>query len=1323
MRKSKTYLRVVSGVLSLLMTFQSVPVMAALSPETARPVSPYSGQPLPVDVRHGELVLPSEDLKVGIDTLPLAVSRVYRSNLAQMNPGVFGWKWHSMVDVEVNPGVGLLTLVDENGMTREYRQQKDGSFVSTKYDYETIRKRADGGFDRVLKNGTIWHFDATYKLAEITDANGRFLRIERKDQAGEKSIRISDRYGRFITLTLNADGRVVRMMDKAGRMCLYSYDQKQNLVAFQSQAGGRINYSYDQDHRLTELNPGGYRSFFVQYKGDKVAVQKTQLGQTAAYKYEEKKDGTRLVHVTDGADRTTSYEYRADGTVTGTDPTGVKDSIRLNERELPVLAIGADGRRVEVEYDSRANVVAVNNCGEVTRFTYDPATALLDQVVLPSGETTTFAYDKQRNCTSTKNSLGATTKLEWNKGGLLTSVAEPTGRSLKLDYDAYGQVQSMTAGDGQKTAVDFTMIGLLRSVTLPTGVKINYQYDGAGQLATVSNSEGQQAFLIRNEFGQVSRVVDPAGHSSSFDYDPAGMLTSVADPMGAVTKFDYDNAGNMTALTDAKGNVTRWIHDAAGRLQAEIDPLGAEKRIVYDKAGRPAEQSNARGQKSSLSYDSKGLLTAINQPEGVSSLTYDGLGRLTGMKNVHSDYEFSFTKAGLPEKVRDAKTGIVTEYRYDSVGRRIGMKAGTAVDAAYQYDDQGRLSVIKSSMGDVRFEYDAFGRRSALIQPNGTQTKYGYDKLSRVTEQITTSAAGSEICSYRYQYDLLGNRTSMTESGGKVTQYEYDNANRLTCVVQGTNLTSYAYDEVGNRVSVTQNGKTEAYVTGKDNRLITAGAAQFQYDADGNMVSRKTADGKTYAYNYDSENRLVEAAGPDGKVRYDYAPNGGRVARTEGAKAPVRFIFDQADMVAEVQDGKVLAGYLHGPGIDQPLALRRDGQTVAYHADGLGSITRLTDAAGAVVGNYEYDAFGQPLRAESKVANSFTYTGREWDSTADAYFYRARFFVPDIGRFSARDPLGLTQGPNQYAYVFNNPTKYTDPTGEFAWFVTAAIGAAIGGGIDLGVQLWANGGNIGDVDLISVGASAAKGAFVGSGAGIVGLAVATVGGGVIDGSAQLIRNAVNGNDLMEGVVVSAAYGVLEGGVMFGAGKVVKSIISPLRSQIGHSIGRIANPHFWGQVAQEGFRNLSKVVVGAPWKAIKAVVWGDQDKDGNKDWYDPDDDRFSDWDNDGIVNWKDSDYKRDKKQNDDGWPDILDFDDNNNGIPDWADPSSPKYDANKDGIPDNKAPEASFKDDSAPGRKASQDAVTAGSKAMETSVKEGGKAIQDSISKGQQKLGL
>jgi len=45
------------------------------------------------------------------------------------------------------------------------------------------------------------------------------------------------------------------------------------------------------------------------------------------------------------------------------------------------------------------------------------------------------------------------------------------------------------------------------------------------------------------------------------------------------------------------------------------------------------------------------------------------------------------------------------------------------------------------------------------------------------------------------------------------------------------------------------------------------------------------------------------------------------------------------------------------------------------------------------------------------------------------YYYRERFYDPQLGRFITQDPIGHIGGTNLYTYVGNNPVSYSDPLG------------------------------------------------------------------------------------------------------------------------------------------------------------------------------------------------------------------------------------------------------------------------------------------------------
>ncbi len=78
-----------------------------------------------------------------------------------------------------------------------------------------------------------------------------------------------------------------------------------------------------------------------------------------------------------------------------------------------------------------------------------------------------------------------------------------------------------------------------------------------------------------------------------------------------------------------------------------------------------------------------------------------------------------------------------------------------------------------------------------------------------------------------------------------------------------------------------------------------------------------------------------------------------------------------------------------------------------------------------------YNAFGEIVDLiGSDSPPTFTYTGREYDTDAELYYYRARWYDANTGQFISEDPLGYAAGDqNLYRYVGNSPTNATDPSG------------------------------------------------------------------------------------------------------------------------------------------------------------------------------------------------------------------------------------------------------------------------------------------------------
>jgi len=258
------------------------------------------------------------------------------------------------------------------------------------------------------------------------------------------------------------------------------------------------------------------------------------------------------------------------------------------------------------------------------------------------------------------------------------------------------------------------------------------------------------------------------------------------------------------------------------------------------------------------------------------------------------------------------------------------------------------------------------------------------------------------------------------------------------------------------------------------NQLTTWGTASLFYDLNGNM----TSDG-THGYIWDARNRLKQIdLGNTASFTYDPF---GRRATKSNVGTGTTFLYDGANPVQEVIGGTNTANSLSG-GVDEVFQRTDSAGARSFLTDALGSTLALTDSTGTAQTSYTFEPFGNTSASGSATTNSFGYTGRELDVTG-LYFYRARYYNPQLQRFISEDPIGFAGGDtNLYRYVWNSPTNFIDPLGEVGIGVSG--GTAVEGGL-VGVGAGAQGsvGFGGFVDTnngdTSTGAFASGGAFAG----------------------------------------------------------------------------------------------------------------------------------------------------------------------------------------------------------------------------------------------------
>jgi RHS repeat-associated protein len=142
-----------------------------------------------------------------------------------------------------------------------------------------------------------------------------------------------------------------------------------------------------------------------------------------------------------------------------------------------------------------------------------------------------------------------------------------------------------------------------------------------------------------------------------------------------------------------------------------------------------------------------------------------------------------------------------------------------------------------------------------------------------------------------------------------------------------------------------------------------------------------------------------------GTTTFKYDPLGRRIQKS-GPLGTTNYLYDGDKLLEGVDNaGNVLARYTVTRSPDEQLSELRSGTTSYYEADGVDSVTSLSNATGALANTYTYDSFGKLTASTGSITNPFQFTGREFDQETGSYYYRARYFDQNSGRFISEDPI------------------------------------------------------------------------------------------------------------------------------------------------------------------------------------------------------------------------------------------------------------------------------------------------------------------------------
>ena len=710
-------------------------------------------------------------------------------------------------------------------------------------------------------------------------------------------------------------------------------------------------------------------------------------------------------------------------------------------------------------YPDHHSCVMINN-------SYDAADRLVSTTDV-KGATTKYQYDPMGNVTKVTNNLNNSLHYEYDAGGRRIKVTDEKGYTVKTTYDLAGRVIKITDANNNSIVNSYDELGRPTMVTSPQGQVTRYdQYDANGNVLRLTDANGVSGQQPLNSLNaSVANV-----------FDEFNRIISTLNAKNEQTRYTFDLQGNRTSIIDAKGQTTQFIYDDLGRLTTVIDPIiesGSDKvvSITYDEVGNRLSYTDRLGESTQYSYDKLNRLIQQNYlADGITAeKKYDQYGDMVSTSYAGNTYTYTYDVAHRLQSKTDTRNNRSMTWQYDSVGNLISKTNYEGELHKYTYDSSNRL--VSMAIGEspliihASYHYDPAGRLLSRILSNGAATLYNYNADGLLTSIKQVGADGHQLDLRQYQHDAIGNITKLTIQGNKasateVIDYHYDPAYRLLTAdsnsTKQNNDFSYSYDAVGNRTSKTVAGATQHFIYSHGNRLEEVRNTsingpivyRFAYDDNGSMTAKLNGTGQTLLNVTYDQRRLASVMAIDNvpnSLAFKYDANAYRIEKQNSSGSKKYYL--EAEHLESVYDenDQLQANYLRGAVVDEIISgFERNTssglmENRTVHHDQVNSVVALSDHNGQTVQNHSYGPFGEALASTGTSQNTMKYTGREQDGESGLYYYRARYYDPELGRFISEDPIGFDGGVNFYAYVRNNPLIYNDPTGNDAGATAAVI--------------------------------------------------------------------------------------------------------------------------------------------------------------------------------------------------------------------------------------------------------------------------------------------
>lgn len=929
------------------------------------------------------------------------------------------------------------TVIEADGLETVYIYQ----YTPSTSKIIRTEEKPDGTFRKTIKDNTS-NFGSTPKFQEFINGElvsqrfGDQTDYEIENEAGERTRYRTNQFNKLTSITYP---------DSSQEKWVYSSDG-QRRVAYVNRNGSRTEWEYDDKGRVTEMREavGKPEQVVTRYSYPGLLTRiTTRLGDayTSASVVTETFDQYGNVKtMTDAESNVSTYTRNVLGQpLTQTWPTGALTNYTYDAAGNLTQETDPLGRITAHSYDKVGNKKTTTWPNQsVTEFSYN---ALNEQVGVTNAknQTITTQYDRETRTYTFTDARDASTQVALSPKGLPRQLKDPNGNGIVQNYEA----------------------GRLTSTQYPT-FEQTFDYGAGAKLKSITDQYDGQQFTTQlqlDPLGQMTQQTDVNNNTERRDYDALGRLTRITDALDGITQLTYDTHGNLIRVTDPEGRETRfeyngndqviaeertpeagqvsrrtYSYDANGNLSTEITPNGEQVTYTYNDANEltqmqffAAASEAVPTETVTFGYNAMGQITSYDDGETSGSYTYDELGQLL---TATSDYG-PFAKS--------------ISYTYDAAGNIATYTNPENVTYAYSYDANGQvMNVDIPGVGGVSFTSYKWNQPTQINLPGGSVIQRQYDGLQRMKSNTLLDPAQRSLMEVLYGYDPVGNILNQTKNDGK-TVYGYDELYRLISAdYTNTEDETFGYDGVGNRTSY--NGD-DSWRYNQANQLTQRGDTTYQYNANGHLI-KKTFAGETTHYFYNNQERLVRVEDNKNQViaRYGYNSFGHRLWKeVEGHRT--YFLYNESGLVGEYTDaGELIKEYQYtvdSTWMTNPLFQRDKGKVYFYQNDHLGTPQQIVSISGQVVWKANYKAFGDTADLNATTSNNLRFPGQYFDPETGFHHNYNRDYDPSIGRYLQKDPIGISEDLNIYAYSNLDPIGRVDPLGLYGINPVSLTGFAL----------------------------------------------------------------------------------------------------------------------------------------------------------------------------------------------------------------------------------------------------------------------------------------